>query len=73
MTALEDGIYDVIVVDVSQIDDGAFYIELALSSSAHRGEMVNVTARHLQREPLSLLGLSATLVVTDGRPRIEWE
>jgi hypothetical protein len=70
---LEDGTYDVVVVDASDGADGAVALELTVLGGAHRGEMVNVTASGLGRDPLDLLAVPGTLVVADGRPEVSLE
>jgi hypothetical protein len=69
---MDDGTYDVIVVDAKEKDDQLVQIEFAITSGARRGEMIAVTTKRLARPPLDLLGTPATLFVSDGAPRIEW-
>jgi hypothetical protein len=70
---LSDGTYDAIVVDVSTGDDGAVAIDLAIAGGEHRGDVVRVVERAHDGDPIELLGLPATLVVTDGRPSVSFE
>ena len=73
MPELDDGTYDVIVVDAEERPGGAVAIELAVSSGSHRGELVSLVARGLGRSCTDLLAAPATLTVTDGRPRLRLE
>ena len=73
MTALPDGTYDVIVVDVATTDDGDARIELTITLGPHIGRLLTLRLHHLRRsdgddEPLSLLGVPGTLTVRQGRP-----
>ena len=70
---LDDGIYDVIVLDARDDADDVMHIELALSSGAHRGEVVKLSARGVQRSWIDLIGTPATLTVEGGRPRVAFE
>ena len=69
MSALEDGTYDVMVVDAHERDDGAITLELAVSSGPHRGEVVTLRAAHFQHSWTDLLAAPGTLVVAAGEPR----
>ena len=73
MTALPDGLYDVIVVDVERCDDGDVRIELTITVGPHVGRMVPLRHHHVRRaddedNPLALLGVPGTLTVRQGRP-----
>jgi hypothetical protein len=71
---LDDGAYDAIVVDV---DDSAYTtgvrLELAIVSGPHKGAVIAVRTTAVEGDPISLLGIPATLVVEDGRPSVELE
>jgi hypothetical protein len=67
---IEDGTYDAIVVDAHDADDGAVRVELALSSGSHKGDVVAVRGSFGPRDALELLGLPATLVVSEGVPSV---
>jgi len=69
MPGLEDGTYDVMVVDAQERDDGVIALELAVSSGPHRGDVVALTATNLRRSWMDLLAAPGTLVVSDGEPR----
>jgi hypothetical protein len=66
---LEDGEYDVIVVD-GEGDDGGMRLEVAVLAGAHKGEVVSIRAEGLGLDPLETLGLPGTLTVADGRPSV---
>jgi hypothetical protein len=69
---LEDATYDVIVVDATDDPSGAVVrLELAITAGAHKGEVVRITGHNLQRDPLDLLGLPATLTVAGGVPTLQ--
>jgi hypothetical protein len=70
MSLLDDGTYDVVVIDAREGHEEILHLELAVTSGEHRGEVVTVAARGLRRRALDLLGTPATLVVTDGEPHI---
>lgn len=71
---LEDGSYDVVVVDAAEgVDPGDVGLELAVLAGPHKGEVVKITATGLGRDPLDLLGLPGTLVVAGGVPRVGLE
>ena len=67
---LEDGTYDVLVVDAEGLDDppGAIRVDLTILAGEAKGEVVTLTAVGLQRDPLDLLAEPGTMTVTDGQP-----
>ena len=68
---LEDGSYDVVVIDAREgAADGDVALELAVLGGAHKGEMVRITAAGMGRDPLDLLALPGTLVVDGGEPHV---
>lgn len=70
---ITDGTYDAFVVDVedtSTADDRCHVLELTILNGEHKGELVTVTARGLQRSDIDLLGMPATLTVTGGEPSV---
>jgi hypothetical protein len=82
VSALDDGTYDAMVIDATTIDDAtavdsrgatATRIELVITSGAHKGEALDVTAHGLARDPLDLLGVSAKLTVREGTPHVEFQ
>ena len=76
---LSDGTYDVLVVDAELAaapDDGGepgLRVEVTVLAGAHKGELFAITAHGLDRDPLDLLALPGTVVVTDGQPRLTLE
>lgn len=71
---LADGTYDAIVVDADPgAEPATISLHLAIASGKHRGEMVKVNARDLDRDPLDLLAVPATLIVEAGTPRVRLE
>lgn len=65
---LEDGPYDVLVVDATAADDDVA-IELAILSGEHKGEVITIRARGFDADETDLLGLPGTLHVENGTPR----
>ena len=72
MFELEDGMYDVVVLEAREDDNATLHLQLAVSSGAHRGEVVHVTAKGLQRSWIDVLALPATLEVRDGEPTVRF-
>lgn len=72
---LEDGIYDVLVVDAEGLDEptGAIRVELTILAGPSKGEVFSLTATGLDREALDLLAEPGTVTVTDGMPRLVLE
>lgn len=74
MTDLADGTYDVFVVDATEatLEDGTevVHLELTVTSGDHKGEVVPLAATGLGRSEIDLMGMPATLTVTDGAPTI---
>jgi hypothetical protein len=71
MTEMRDGRYDVFVVDAETIDDATMRVELAMVTGDDKGDVFAIRGPHLADDPVMLLGLPGTLVVTDGVPRLE--
>jgi len=71
MTEMPDGRYDVFVVDAETIDDRTMRVELAMVTGADKGDVFAIRGPHLADDPVMLLGLPGTLVVTGGVPRLE--
>ena len=71
---LVDGSYEVLVVDVVSAPSRAgMQLELALVAGPHKGEVVRVRAEGLRRDPVDLLGLPATLIVSKGEPELRFD
>ena len=68
MSAIEDGIYEVIVVEADELVDGAIALSLAIASGSHRGDVVQLRATHLDRGWIELLAAPGTLTVINGEP-----
>ena len=71
MSELRDGVYEVVVVDVERVDANTSRVEIVLVTGACKGDVVSVLARNLTTPALDLMGLPATLTVTDGAPSLE--
>jgi hypothetical protein len=77
---LDDGRYDAFIVwaDARSDENGdeKFALELAITTGAHTGDVVDVLAsrgamRVGARDAIDLVGLPCTLFVEDGAPRVE--
>ena len=68
MSMLPDGIYDVFVIDVEEVDDGTTRIELTVTSGAHKTAIVAVRAARAYDDALTIIGLPGTLRVDGGVP-----
>jgi cell division protein FtsX len=73
MPALEDGRYDVIVVEATEDPDDVMRLDVAISSGPHRGEVISITAVHLGRSWIDALAAPATLTVEEGRPVLSFD
>jgi hypothetical protein len=73
VSALEDGTYDALVVDADSIDDEHARVELVITSGPQKGEVVGVRASGLTEDPLALLGLPASIRVTNGQVAVQFE
>ena len=71
---LADGTYEAIVIDATEGEaPGSLRIELAIAAGPHRGELFPLTATGIDRDPLDLLAVPATITVADGQPRLVLE
>jgi len=70
---IEDGTYDVFIVDAIDDDDDrdVVHVTLTILDGANKGDVVALHARGLARESFELFGLPGTLVVRDGVPNLE--
>ena len=66
---LEDGTYDALVIDATDVD-GAVRAELTITSGPHKGEVVVVRGTFPGKASLDLLAAPATLVVAGGQPTV---
>ena len=70
MTTLSDGTYDAFIIWAEQ-RDGAVVLECTITSGTARGDVVNiVTSSFVARNPLSLVGIACTLIVSDNVIRV---
>jgi hypothetical protein len=67
---LADGRYDALIVDARADDDGTVHVEVTITSGPAKGEVVQLKGRFPGRDELDLLAAPATLVVSDGQPRL---
>lgn len=70
---LEDGSYDAIVFDAERADDGGTTVELTILAGDRKGEVVSMHTPASSRDPLDLLGVPATITVSDGTPTLRLE
>jgi hypothetical protein len=71
---LEDGTYDVVVVDAEPGDGpGEVHLTVTILAGEHKGEVVELGARGLRREAWELLATPGTVVVADGAPHLTLE
>lgn len=73
MTALDDGTYDVLVIDAREDDEDVLHLELAVVSGAHKGEVVQLSGPRRDRGATSVLGLPATLRVDGASLRLSFD
>jgi hypothetical protein len=69
---LSDGNYDVFIVDAREDEEilRAMEIDVAITSGAHKGDVITMRATNMQRDAIALIGMPATLRVVDGMPRL---
>lgn len=67
---LADGTHDAFVIDAEVLDNGTTHLELTIVAGAHKGEVIEVSATGLAMSELDLLGMPATVTVTDGNPHV---
>jgi len=70
---LDDGRYDALVVDADVGDDGVLLLDVTILAGAHKGEVLQIRALGIDRDPLDLLAVPATLTVSDGQPDLRLE
>lgn len=73
MPALDDGTYDVLVIDAREDHDDVLHLELTVVSGAHKGEVVNLTGPRRGRGATDVLGLPATLRVDGASLRLSFD
>ncbi|HEX5616666.1 MAG TPA: hypothetical protein VFZ83_16055 [Acidimicrobiia bacterium] len=70
---LADGTYDAFIVWVDERDDGAFALQVTITTGPHRGDVVELVAHGFAgRDPFDLVALPCALIVDGGAPRIDW-
>ena len=70
MTTLSDGTYDAFIIWAEQ-RAGVVALECTVTSGAQRGDVVNiVTSSFVARDPLSLVGIACTLIVSGNEIRV---
>ena len=67
---LSDGTYDVVVVDADGDAEGVVHVEVAILAGERKGEVVSITTTGLRGSEFDLIGMPATLTVTDGAPTV---
>jgi hypothetical protein len=69
---LEDGTYDVFIVDANEDDDDVdvVHVTLTILDGAHKSDVIVLHARGLGRDSIELFGLPGTLAVRDGVPHL---
>ena len=70
---LDDGTYDVFVIDASIEGDGPnriAHLDLTVTVGEHKGEVLSLAAAGLRGEEFDLIGMPATLTVSGGSPSI---
>ena len=70
---LPDGTYDVFVVsadDLPSAGGATTALELTVTAGEHRGGTLALTAPYRMGEPVELIGMPATLTITDGAPQV---
>ncbi len=70
---LDDGTYDALVFDADERAEGGVTVELTILAGEHKGEVVSVASPDWTGDALDLLGIPATITVTDGNPSVTFE
>ena len=69
---IDDGRYDVFIVDVTPQEDGpGWRLDLTILAGTHKGDVVTIGATELPGDELDLIGLPGTLVVENGEPAFQ--
>jgi hypothetical protein len=68
---LPDGVYDAMILDVEAAEGQPVRVDIVITAGSHRGEVVSLRTSPMQRDPLGLMGLPASLRVSDGKPALE--
>jgi len=70
---LPDGTYDAIVVDAEEVGADQVGLELTVLAGPEKGRVVEMRGPRGRHDPLDLLGVPATITVTDGTPILRLE
>jgi hypothetical protein len=70
---LPDGSYDAIVVDAEDLDDDQIGVELTVLAGPEKGRVVEMRGPRGGHDAIDLLGVPATITVTDGTPHLRLE
>ena len=70
---LPDGSYDAIVVDAEELADDEVGLELTVLAGPEKGRVVEMRGPRGEHDAIDLLGVPATITVTDGTPRLRLE
>ncbi len=67
---LADGRYDAFVVDADDAPGGGSTLDLTIVAGEHKGQVLTVTSNVWIGDPIELMGMPATITVTDGEPSV---
>jgi hypothetical protein len=67
---MPDGRYDVFIIDAEIIDESTMRIELMMVTGDDKGNVFALRGPLLAPDPIDLIGLPATMTVTDGVPSV---
>lgn len=70
---LEDGTYDALVFDADDDPQGGAVVELTIVAGEHKGAVVSIRSPDWTGDPIDLLGIPATITVTEGEPSVVFE
>jgi len=67
---LADGRYDAFVVDADGTPAGGTRLDLTIVVGEHKGLVLTVTSEGPVGDPIDLMGMPATISVTNGLPTV---
>ncbi|MDZ7675835.1 MAG: hypothetical protein U5K30_12310 [Acidimicrobiales bacterium] len=73
---LDDGTYDALVFDAEASDHGGaggVSVDLTILAGEYKGDVVSLHTADWSGDPMSLLGVPATITVTEGEPSVRFE
>lgn len=73
MSLLDDGTYDVVVIDAREDEHDVVHLDVTVVSGTEKGNVVHLSGLRGKRGAVDLLGLPATLHVVDGESRLRFE